>query len=154
MNSLVVFYTRTGTTKKVAEELANALNCDLEEIFDTKKCSGPIGYMGAGRDASARKLTELKPIAKNPGQYDRVILGTPIWNWNMSAPIRTYIQMYKNKFGEVTFFCTCGGNPGKVFPEMEEICGKKPLAVLELIKKDFKDGTDATKIGKFIGKLR
>lgn len=154
MSSLVVFYSRTGMTKKVGEKLANALNCELEEIYDTKNRLGPIGLMGAVRDAGARKLTELKPITNNPGQYDRIIIGTPIWSWTMSVPIRTYIQMYKNKFGEVAFFCTHRGNPGKAFSEMAEICGKKPLAVLVLDNKDFKGGTDAAKIDEFVGKLR
>jgi len=72
----------------------------------------------------------------------------------MSAPIRTYIQIYKNKFGEVAFFCTHRGNPGKAFLEMAELCGKKPLAILEISNKDINNGTDAAKIDKFVGKLR
>ena len=36
MKSLVVFYSRTGATKLVGESLAEMLDCDSEELFDTK----------------------------------------------------------------------------------------------------------------------
>jgi len=49
MKALVVFYSRTGTTKQVAEALAQSLNCDSEELIDTKKRSGPLGFLSAGR---------------------------------------------------------------------------------------------------------
>ena len=55
MKTLVVLYSRTGTTKKVGEEIAAALKADVEEIIDTKKRSGPIGYVQAGRDAMKKK---------------------------------------------------------------------------------------------------
>jgi len=57
MKSLVVFYSRTGATKLVGESLDEMLDCDSEELFDTKKRSGPLGYVTAGRDALAKKLS-------------------------------------------------------------------------------------------------
>ena len=60
MKSLVIFYSRTGNTKKVAENIANDLNCDIEEIFDTKNRAGSIGWLSAGKDANTKKLTTLK----------------------------------------------------------------------------------------------
>ncbi|MGZ7109578.1 MAG: flavodoxin family protein, partial [Methanobacterium sp.] len=60
MKILVVFYSRTDNTRKVAEEIKNSLDCDIEEIIDTQNRSGPLGYMRSGRDASRGKLTILK----------------------------------------------------------------------------------------------
>ena len=37
MRALIVFYSRTGNTKKVAKEITNLIKADSEEIFDTKK---------------------------------------------------------------------------------------------------------------------
>ena len=77
MKALVVFYSRTGATKQVAEALAESLNCDSEELIDTKKRGGPLGFLSAGKDAKAKKLTKLKDIKRDPALYDLVILGTP-----------------------------------------------------------------------------
>ena len=57
MKPLVVFYSRTGTTKKVGEALADLLQCDSEELIDTKKRKGPLGFLRSGRDATRNKLT-------------------------------------------------------------------------------------------------
>jgi flavodoxin len=154
MSTLVIYYSRTGMTKKVGDKIAQMLNCDLEEIFDTKARSGPFGYFGAGKAGSRKMLTELKQVTKNPGEYDLVVIGTPVWSWNISAPVRTYIEMYKNKFKDVAFFLTCGSNPGKTFEDMETICGKRPRAKLMLEKKDFKAGTDMSKIKEFVDRLK
>jgi hypothetical protein len=79
MKPLVVYHSRTGTTKQIAEALAQSLNCDSEELIDTKKRSGPLGLMSAGKDAKAKKLITLADIKHDPSPYDLVVLGMPIW---------------------------------------------------------------------------
>ena len=65
MKALVVYYSRTGHTKKVGDELVKALPCDVEEIVDTANRSGPVGWLKSGRQAGA-ELTKLKPVKKDP----------------------------------------------------------------------------------------
>ena len=45
MKILVVFYSRSGNTRRVAEEIIDALDCDIEELFDTQNLSGALGYL-------------------------------------------------------------------------------------------------------------
>jgi flavodoxin len=63
---LVVFYSRTGTTKKVAETISNILKCDVEEVFDTKNRAGVLGWLRSGRDAGSKKPTAIEKAKKNP----------------------------------------------------------------------------------------
>ena len=98
MKGLIVFYTRTNRTKKIAELIAKETNFELEEIIDNKKRKGIIGYLKAGRDAIQENLTTINEIVKNPGAYDLVVIGTPIWGKRMTPAIRTYITQNKNKF--------------------------------------------------------
>ncbi|MFH1248895.1 MAG: NAD(P)H-dependent oxidoreductase [archaeon] len=86
MKTLVVYYSRTGTTKKVASEIASILKCGIEEIIDLKNRSGPIGWINAGRDGMKKILSDISRIKKNPADYDLVIIGTPIWGGNVSPP--------------------------------------------------------------------
>lgn len=153
MKTLVVFYSRTGTTKKIGENIAEILRCDSEEIFDTKNRIGVVGYMQAGKDAMFKKLTKLKTIQKNPHLYDLVIIGTPVWGFTVSTPIRTYIT--ENKFKNVAFFCTQGGSgEEKAFSEMERLSGKNPKALLVLRTKDVLDENYSYKVKNFVEKLK
>ncbi len=148
MKQLVAFYSRTGITKKVAEAISKILKCDSEEIFDTQNRAGGVGYFKSGRDSTMKKLTELKKIKNNPASYDTVIIGTPIWAWNVSTPIRTYLS--QNKFNKVAFFCTMGGSGGKkAFREMERLCKQKPVAVLELKTAEVADNKHLQKVREF-----
>ena len=78
MKKLVVFYSRSGNTQKVALEIARSLRADVDEIIDLKdRTRKIIGWLIAGKDASQKKLTEIK-FKKDPKNYDLVIIGTPI----------------------------------------------------------------------------
>jgi flavodoxin len=78
MNALVTYYSRTGTTRKVAEKLASFLNCVSEEIHDTTNRKGILGWLSAGKDATSKKLTKLEKVNNDPASYDIVIIGIPI----------------------------------------------------------------------------
>ena len=52
---LIAYYSRSGTTKTVAEFLQEKLSCDLEEIISTKERSGVVGFFICGREATKKK---------------------------------------------------------------------------------------------------
>jgi flavodoxin len=154
MNVLVVFYSRTGNTRIVAEELGKVLECDVEEIIDTKNRSGSLGYMKSGRDAMARKLTILQDVVNDPSGYDLVVIGTPLWAGHVSTPVRTYLQQQEN-FNQVAFFCTAGGVGFEgTFKDMEELSGKTPLATIGVREKEIKDGSYKSKVAEFVKKIQ
>jgi flavodoxin len=151
---LVAYYSRTGTTRTVARALASRLGGDIEEIVDTKNRQGIFGWLGAGRDASKKSKTVIAPIQKNPADYDLVILGTPVWAWNMTPAIRTYIIQNREKFRQVAFFCTMGKNGDvKTFSGMAELCGKKPLAAMALRTEEVKINQYHSAVNKFLAGL-
>ena len=150
MKTLVVFYSRTGNTKKVAEEIAKILNADIEEIIDKKDRKGIVGWLKSGRDATFKKSAEIE-FVKNPIDYDLVIIGTPIWAFTMTPAIRTYLS--ENKFKKVAFFSTSGGSEGKkIFNEMEKI-SREPVATLSLLTKNWPAELNLVKEENF-GKIK
>jgi flavodoxin len=151
MKTLVVYYSRTGTTRKIAELIQEKLSADLEEIEDTIDRKGIVGYFRSGRDAMKKSLTKLEPFKKNLNEYDLVIIGTPIWGWNMSVPIRTFLHEKKGQIKKVAFFCTMGGSGSvKAFEEMWEISGKEPVATLALTNKEIIKNNFQEKINFFL----
>ena len=133
MKALVTFFSRTGNTRKVGKDIAANLRCDIDEITDLKDRSRKIiGWLVAGKDATQKRLTTIKH-EKDPSLYDLVVIGTPVWAWTMTPAIRTYLT--RNKFKEVAFFCTNGGQEGKTLQHMEQL-SKKPLASTSIHEND------------------
>jgi len=154
MKILVTFYSRTGSTKKVGEMIAKALKADFEEIFDTKKRKGIFGYFSAGKDASKKSLTKLKPLKSKIENYDLVVVGTPIWAWSISTPIRTFLSENKSKFKKLAFFSTRGGSePEPVFNEMAEI-SKKPVCTLSFTTKQVMKENIEKQVNSFAKKIQ
>ncbi|MCX6761668.1 MAG: hypothetical protein NTY33_02385 [Candidatus Moranbacteria bacterium] len=154
MKILIAYYSRTGTTKKIAESLAEKLGADVEEIKDTVNRNGIKGYLLSGRDAMKKNLTKLEASKFSPKEYDLVIIGTPIWSWNLSVPIRTYLTDNNDQFSKVAFFCTMGGSGDeKAFAEMAEITNQKPLATLGLKTREVVKDNFLEKLEEFVEKL-
>jgi flavodoxin len=123
MKPLVVFCSKTGATKKLAETIVAALNYDIEEVFDAKNKEGYPGYVKSGLGANRRKTTVIKDMKKDSSVYDIVLIGTPIWVGTVSARTRAYISKFKEHFNNVAFFCSSGsGNGDKAFKAIEELC--------------------------------
>jgi len=151
MKTLIAFYSRSGTTKRVAQEVAKALNADVDEVIDKKSRKGILGFLRAGYDATRGKTTEIE-FEKDPYDYDLVIVGTPIWNSRVTPAIRTYLLWNREKIKNAAFFSTCAGRPGKCLEQMEELWGKKPILRKVLIRKRLDEGTEelAEELKKFV----
>lgn len=136
--TLVVYYSRTGITKKLATTIADYLSADREEIIDTKKRSGWIWYLIAGKDAAQKKQTNIQKLIHDPSAYDVVCIGTPVWDFTMSSAIRTFLTMYEKKLpASIVLFCTqASAWAESTFQEMANIIGKKPLAAIVCTTKD------------------
>jgi flavodoxin len=155
MKALVVFYSRTGVTKKAAEAISSTLKCDIEEIIDTKDRKGVIGYLTSGRDAMKKKLAEIKDTKYNPSFYDLTIIGSPVWAHHMASPIRAYISKNKVNFKNIALFCTMGGSGAEsVLGEMGNLCGKDAISRLGLKTKDILSGQSDQKIKTFVDEIR
>ena len=89
---LIVYYLRSGTTRRVAEALAAELKCDAEEIGDVKSRTGFLGIIGSVIEAVAQRPAPIAPAKLNPSSYDLVVVGTPVWAWSVASPVRTYLN--------------------------------------------------------------
>ena len=103
MTYLVVYYSRTGNNRTIAESIANKLSADIDEIVDKKNRQGRLNWLLAGKDSRSGKLTEIE-YQKNPQDYDTIIIGAPIWAWSPIPPLRTYLQEVDLSGKRVAFF--------------------------------------------------
>jgi len=146
--TLVVYFSKTGNTQKIAYKIAVMLKGDIDRIIDLKN----RGFCLGGGAAMFGMTADIGDMKYNPADYDLVILGTPIWSWNMSPAMRAYIEKYKGKFKNLGFFVTAGGTaPGKIVKKMEKLTGKKGIAFTGFIEKEFKTpGVIQKRLNKFL----
>jgi flavodoxin len=156
MKALIVYYSRSGHTRKIAHELIERCNADSEEIaLVDEPGTGMLGYLSAGWSALTRKEAKLKPTRKNPRNYDVVILGTPVWNYALSPPVRAYAKQHAHEFKKVAFFCTEGGSGDqKAFAQLAQACGKQPIATLAVTEKELPAQAHRAALDKFVEQLR
>jgi flavodoxin len=151
---LVVFFSRTGTTRVLASTLARMLSADLEEICDCTERRGAMGYMRCLADSWRKRPTEIVPAALDTSQYDLVVVGTPVWAGSVSAPVREYLLENRLKFRHVAFFCSFGGLGSQAaFDEMRALAGKAPVAQCKVRATEVQRGVVAASLALFVSVL-
>ena len=107
---LILYYSETGTTKAVAEELQKQLGADIESIELVEPYTGVFQETieRGQRELQSGQLPALKPFTKNPANYDVIFLGYPIWFGTYANPIATLIKQYDFAGKTIVPFCTFG----------------------------------------------
>lgn len=114
--ALVAYFSATGTTKGVAEHIANGLNADIYEIVPEEPYTdADLDY----NDNNSRTTIEMNdPDARpaisgsveNMEQYDIVFIGFPIWWYVAPTIINTFLESYDFSGKTIVPFATSGGS--------------------------------------------
>ena len=115
-NNLVVYFSCSGETKKVAEELKSVLNCDIFEIVpETLYTDRDLDW----NDKNSRSTIEIgdescRPRIRNRidniDKYDTIYLGFPIWWYTAPKIVNTFLDSYDFSNKKVILYCTSGGS--------------------------------------------
>ena len=113
---LVAYFSASGVTKKVAEELAAVEKADLFEIVpEPRYTAADLDW----RDQKSRTTLEMKDPdcrpaisgkVENMGQYDVVFVGFPIWWGREPSVVDTFLDGYDFAGKKIVPFCTSGGS--------------------------------------------
>lgn len=126
---LVAYFSASGVTAKVAENLAEAIGADLFEIAPA------VRYTQADldwRDESSRSSIEMKNPASRPAveavrdnmdEYDAIFVGFPIWWYVAPTIINTFLEQYDLAGKTIIPFATSGGSGmGKTNDALKPSC--------------------------------
>ena len=108
--TLILYYSQTGTTKVVAEELQKQLGADIEEILPVD----PYGTdyqqtIARGRqELDSKEFPKLQPLKSDVRAYDVIFLGFPVWFGTYANPIETLLDEVDFSGKKVVPFCTFG----------------------------------------------
>ncbi len=107
---LVLYYSETGSTKAVAEELQKQTGADIESIEAVEPYTGNFQetIQRGQREMQSGEYPALKPLTKKIADYDVIFLGYPIWFGTYANPIVTLIKAQDFADKKVVPFCTFG----------------------------------------------
>lgn len=127
LNALVLYYSQTGATKCVAEQLKNYLNADIEAIQVEDPYSGSYDetIQRCIKESEENIVPKILPLKSNIDEYDVVFLGYPIWFGTFARPIMGLAKAYNMDGVNIVPFCTFGSggleasteNLKQAFPE-------------------------------------
>ena len=155
MNTLLVYYSRTGVTRTVAEKVGQALGATVEELIDTKNRKGPVGFLAAAKDAATRKAVPIGPTTNDPAEFDLVIVGTPVWAGTMSSAVRAYLTEHGRQIRRGAVFCTTrASGVDNTLEAMAEMCGGEVAARMGVRQKAVKKDRWADSLDAFVRAIR
>ena len=125
MKAAIVYYSMSGTCRKVAELIEKEINADLIELVPKKAYpdKGFRKFYWGGKSALMAERPELEAYAFDADSYDFIIFGTPVWASTFVPPLRTFIE--ENRKGlsskKIAAYATYKGSGGeKTLKKLEE----------------------------------
>ena len=155
MATLVTYYSLTGHTATVADALADRLGTKADPILEQSARSALPGTAAGAVNALLSRASATKVPARDPSEFDLVILGTPVWAAAPAPAVNAYIDRYQGALGRLAFFCTQGkfGTAGTL-ARMERRLGHPPLATLDVNEDEIGGETMDQKVEVFLSDLR
>ncbi|MDD3335319.1 MAG: hypothetical protein PHI98_07355 [Eubacteriales bacterium] len=126
-DTLVVYFSRMGYTRKIAYETANRLNAAVYEIKSTETTQGTLGFWWCGRYGMHGWDMPIEALQVDLTAYRKVIICSPIWVFGLAAPMRSFCRMAKGKLQRVDYILIhhMGASFTKVADEMDSLLGLK-----------------------------
>jgi flavodoxin len=122
---LIAYYSRTGNTREVANQIQQILGGDLIQIETAEPY--PTDYQTAveqvARENEIGYLPPLKTRIERIEQYDLIFLGFPTWGMQLPPPIKSFLKQNSFKGKTVIPFNTNAGyGTGTSFTTVRELC--------------------------------
>ncbi len=135
---LVSYFSATGTTKRVAEKVAAAVNGDLFEIEPKEKYTeADLNWMNKQSRSSVEMNNNIKPEivnrVSNLEEYDAICLAFPIWWYKEPTIIDKFLEENNMDDKNIYVFVTSGSSPidstykslQNNFPHLNFVRGKR-----------------------------
>jgi len=99
---LVVYYTRTGNSERLADEISIKLHAVKDRIISDTKYKGISGFV-RGVVRTIRKKEDNIKYGKDSSKYRVLVIVSPIWSSNIPPAVRKYIKENINEIQNYGF---------------------------------------------------
>jgi menaquinone-dependent protoporphyrinogen IX oxidase len=131
MKKIFIYFSNSGNGEAVASFLKDHGYDTLR--IETQKPLGHIGFfkmMHYGRLATFEKETPIKPITFNENDYDKIVLGSPVWADKLSTPMNAFLAHHPfQKEGLVFLLYSGGGSSEKTRKQIAKTSKRQRAAI-------------------------
>lgn len=119
--TLIVYYSLTSSTEKVATMLHDKIGGDIYEIEIYKTYPSVVSEVSAEAREERRtgNLPELKGELPSLDEYDLILVGGPVWSMTVCSPLMNYLKLTDFDGKNVVGFWTDDAQAGNYFNEFK-----------------------------------
>lgn len=124
MKAIVIYYSYSGNTHRIAKEIGQVLGAELAEIRTVQPYTGSYDDVvdQGQREVNSGFLPAIQPLNIDLSQYDTIILGSPVW-WYTFAPAMNSFLRSAGLSGKTVYpFATNGGWLGHTMKDFAKAC--------------------------------
>lgn len=149
-NILVIVYSYTGTSRRVAELLCNQQNWHIATVTDVHPRSGALGSFRCMLDSFFRRQPGIRYDGPPPGDFDAVVLVSPIWMLRLAGPMRSFVTRQRGRLPDVAVLSVMGGQGApNAAAEIADILGRAPILSSSVTMREVDDGSCAARLQAF-----
>ena len=100
---LIVYFSRMGYVRHYAYELKQKYHADIYEVKATERTEGTLGFWWCGRFGMHKWQMPIEPICVELEKYKKVIICTPIWVFQLCAPMRSFCAQASGRIKAVEY---------------------------------------------------
>jgi flavodoxin len=115
---LICWFSRSGNTKRVVDTLQPFLRADLFQIKVAADYNGVTGLFRSLWHCLRRTRPALTTPPPDFSKYDVVVVASPVWGWNVSPPVASFLAACDFAGKPVVPLGTCQSNMGKYVENM------------------------------------
>jgi len=125
MNNKVLYFSRSGNSKRIAEKTAQKLGCETVEITDDVSWKGIFGFIKGGYYSINQKITGVSVENDyNVADADNIVLVVPLWAGNTApAGYSFLLKEMKNIKKLHMVICNDGSDFDKAYKKLESMVG-------------------------------
>ena len=119
---LIVYYSLSGNTKQIAENIANKTEAEIFEIktSETIKPNAKF-YLEIKQQLKSKKYPQIQENLPDFSKYDTVFVGFPVWWYTIATPMLSFLEKVDFSDKKVFPFSTQGSNYGTSFADFKNM---------------------------------
>ena len=128
---LIMYYSLSGQTEKIARLIAEFTGGTLYKIEPTEVYSSPSVYVKSKKEIEQKQYPQLSENLPDFTEYDVIFVGGPVWWYTMATPLFSVLSVADFEGKKVVPFSTQGSNYGKFFEDFAALAKNADLQIAE-----------------------